>query len=72
MVILVWHFFKSIKINAILPTAKDSDKTQTNKPEWQTIFLKHFLKEPVFLKHIFETKTLPRFPLVLSDHADVV
>lgn len=37
--------------------------TQTNKPEWQIIFLKHFLKQPVFLKHIFETKTLPRFPL---------
>ena len=46
--------------------------TQTNKPEWRTIFLKHFLTQPVFLKHIFETKTLPRFPLVLSDHADVV
>ena len=46
--------------------------TQTNKPEWRTIFLKHFLKQPVFLKHIFETKTLLRFPLVLSDHADVV
>ena len=50
----------------------DSDKTQTNKPEWRTIFLKHFLKQPVFLKHIFETKTLPRFPLVLSECADVV
>ena len=34
----------------------DSDKTQTNKPEWRTIFLKHFLKQPAFLKHIFETK----------------
>ena len=50
----------------------DSDKTQTNKPEWRTIFLKHFLKQPVFLKHIFQTKTLPRFPLVLSDRAGVV
>ena len=50
----------------------DSDKTQTNKPEWRTIFLKHFLKQPVFLKHIFETKTLPSFPLVLSGHADDV
>ena len=46
--------------------------TQTNKLEWRTIFLKHFLKQPVFLKQIFETKTLLRFPLVLSDHADVV
>ena len=46
--------------------------TQTNKPEWRTIFPKKFLKQPVLLKHIFETKTLLRFPLVLSDHADVV
>ena len=46
--------------------------TQTNKPEWRTIFLKHFLKQPVFLKHVFETKSSPRFPLVLSEHADVV
>ena len=36
------------------------------------IFLKHFIEEPVFLKHIFELKTLPRFPLVLSDHTGVV
>ena len=50
----------------------DSDKTQTNKPEWRPIFLKLFLKQPVFLDHIFETKTLPRFPLVLSDRADIV
>ena len=50
----------------------DPDKTQTNKPEWQPIFLKQFLKQRVFLKHIFQTKTLPRFPLVLSDRAGVV
>ena len=50
----------------------DSDKTQINKPEWRTIFLKQFVKQPVFLEHIFETKTLPRFPLVFSDRADVV
>ena len=50
----------------------DSDKTQTNKSEWRPIFLKQFLKQPVFLKHIFQTKTLPRFPLVLSDRAGVV
>ena len=49
----------------------ESDKTQTNKPEWGTIFLKHFLKQPVFLEHIFEPKTLPRFPLVLADRAGV-
>ena len=50
----------------------DSDKTQTDKPKWWTISLKHFLKQPVFLKHISETKTSPRFPLILSEHADVV
>ena len=50
----------------------DSDKTQTNKSKWRRISLKHFLKQPVFLKHISETKTSPRFPLVLSEHADVV
>ena len=50
----------------------DSDKTQTKKPEWRTIFLKQFLKQPVFLEHIFETKNLPRFHLVLSDRADVI
>ena len=33
---------------------------------------KQFLKQPVFLEHIFETKTLSRFRLVLSDRADVV
>ena len=49
----------------------ESDKTQTNKPEWETIFLKHFLKQPVFLKHIFEPRNLPRFPLVLLDRAGV-
>ena len=43
--------------------------TQTNKPEWWTIFLKHFLNQPVFLKHFFETKTSPIFPLFLSEHA---
>ena len=37
----------------------DSDKTQTNKPKWRTISLEHFLKQPVFLKHISETKTSP-------------
>ena len=37
-----------------------------------SIFLKHFLKQPVFLKHSFETKTLPRFPLVFSDRTGVV
>ena len=47
-------------------------KTQTNKPEWQTIFLKHFLKQLMFQKQLFETKTLPRLPLFLSEHADVV
>ena len=36
------------------------------------IFLKHFLKLTVFLKHIFETKTSPGSPLVLSEYADVV
>ena len=46
--------------------------TQTNKPKWRTTFLKHFLKQPVVLKHFFETKTSPRFPLLLSEHADVV
>ena len=33
---------------------------------------RHFLKQPMFLKHISETKTSSRFPLVLSEHADVV
>ena len=46
----------------------DSDK-QTQMADDS---LKHFLKQPVFLKHISETKTSPRFPLVLSEHADVV
>ena len=40
--------------------------------KWRTISLEHFLKQPVFLKHISETKTSPRFPLVLSEHADDV
>ena len=44
---------------------------QTNR-KLRTILLKHFLKQSVFLKHTFETKTSPRFPLVLSEHADVV
>ena len=35
-------------------------------------FPKTLSKQPVFLKHISETKTSPRFPLVLSEHADVV
>ena len=30
------------------------------------------IKQPVFLKHIFELKTLPRFHLVLSDRTGVV
>ena len=33
---------------------------------------KHFLKQPELPKHFFETKTSPRFPLFLSEHAEVV
>ena len=55
---------KSVSLTAKSIAKRASDvMTQTNKPEWRTIFL---------TLSIFETKTLPRFPLVLSDHADVV
>ncbi len=30
----------------------DSDKTQTNKPKWRTIFIKPFIKEPMILTHL--------------------
>ena len=53
--------------------AKRANEVMTpTRPKWRTISLKHFLKQPVFLKHISETKTSPRFPVVLSEHADVV
>ncbi len=38
--------------------------TQTNKMIWRTIFIKHFLKQPVFLKHTYKRKTSP------EQHAD--
>ena len=48
-------------------------RQNSDKQTWMADdFPKHFLKQPVFQKHIFDMKTLPRFPLVLSDHADVV
>ena len=60
------------QVCALIAKRASDVMTQTNKPEWRTIFLKHFIKQPVFQKHIFELKTLPRFPLVLSDRAGIV
>ena len=66
-----FQFLEPPKEARIAKCASDA-MTQTNKLVWQTIFLKHILKQPVFLKHFFETKTSLRFPLFLSEHTDVV
>ena len=48
-------------------------QTRLRQSNWNDIdFPKHFLESSVVLKHVFEMKTLPRFPLSLSEHAHVL
>ncbi len=46
-------------------TQTDSDK------QTEMVFLKHFPKQAMFLKHFHKTKTSPRFFPFLSEYADV-